>query len=104
MTRTQHLSKRAKWIVYTTTAIVFPNFFAFVIGSILLGGDALNGYVKSGHFFVCSHGSCNEVSAATWSYSYWHAIAAMAGIVLVMLEVATLTYLKEITYEHKYGA
>jgi len=28
----------------------------------------------------------------------------MAGIVLVMLEVATLTYLKEITYEHKYGA
>jgi hypothetical protein len=59
---------------------------AIRLGVYLLGGDALNGYVQNDHYFVCAHGACNEVSRATWSYSYWHAISAYAGIVLMFIK------------------
>jgi hypothetical protein len=81
-------SKRAKWVVYPTVALAMANFFAFIGGSIYLGGDALNGYMQAGHFFVCAHGHCSEVSSPIWHYSYWHAYSSFLGIVLVFAEVA----------------
>ena len=81
-------SKRSKVVVYATLAVVLPNFFAFIYGTLKLGGDALNGYVQSGHYFVCAHGSCTEVTQKIWSYSYWHAVSAIAGHILVFAELA----------------
>jgi hypothetical protein len=81
-------SKRAKWVMYPTTALAMINFFAFVIGSVYLGGDALNGHVHAGHYFVCAHGSCTEVSRTVWHYSYWHAYASFGGILLMLAETA----------------
>jgi len=74
--------------MYSTAALVFPNCLSFLIGSLYLGGDALNGYVNAGHYFVCAHGSCREVPASVWTYSYWHALAAMAGVLLFFAEAA----------------
>jgi hypothetical protein len=68
--------------------LVFINFFAFVGGSLYLGGDALNGYMKAGHYFVCAHGHCAQVSSSIWHYSYWHAVTALGGILLVFAEIA----------------
>ncbi len=81
-------SKRAKWVIYPTTVLAMVNFFTFIGGSLYLGGDALNGYVKAGHYFLCAHGHCSEVSRAIWHYSYWHALSAFGGILLVFAEVA----------------
>ena len=53
-----------------------------------MGGDALNGYVQAGHYFVCAHGGCTEVPATVWNYSYWQAITAMGGMMLFFLEAA----------------
>jgi hypothetical protein len=81
-------SRRAKWIVYPATGLVMLNFFAFVLGSTYLGGDALNGQHQAGHYFVCAHGHCTEVSKAVWQYSYWHAYAAIGGFISLFAVIA----------------
>jgi hypothetical protein len=88
MAKIRSQSKRSKWVMYPTVAVAFPNFFAFVLGSMYFGGDALNGYVKAGHYFLCAHGSCIEVAPSVWTYSYWHALTALGGILLVFVEAA----------------
>ncbi len=82
------ISNRAKWILYPTFIIVGLNFLIFWLVAVWLGGDAGNGYSKDGHFFVCAHGACHEVSEAIWNYSYWHSRTALNGILLVFIEVA----------------
>jgi len=90
------MSKRAKWIIYSTTALAFPNFVIFWLITVYLGGDALNGFIKNSHYFVCAHGACTEVSKSIWTFSYWHAISAYAGIVLIFIEAAILVNTKDI--------
>jgi hypothetical protein len=75
-------------VLYPTVTLVLLNFLAFIIGLLYLGGDALNGYVRAGHYFLCAHGQCVETSRAIWRYSYWHTLAALGGILLVIAETA----------------
>jgi hypothetical protein len=51
------------------------DFAAFVVVSLCIGGDAINGYIKDGYYFVCMHGSCHEVTRTVFEYSRWHAIS-----------------------------
>ena len=51
------------------------NFIAFVIGAIIIGGDAVNGKVEGDRYFVASHGKYTEVSYDTWFYSRIHTIS-----------------------------
>jgi hypothetical protein len=81
-------SRRSKAVMYPTVVLVAINFIAFIAGSLYLGGDAWNGFARAGHYFVCAHGSCNEVSMRVWEYSYWHSICALAGVLLVFIEAA----------------
>ena len=48
------------------------NFALFFIGAIYLGGDAINGKVVDGQYFLTSHGRYTEVSAGISNYSKWH--------------------------------
>jgi hypothetical protein len=48
------------------------NFLAFVIGAFVLGGDAVNGKIAGGHFYLAEHGKLTEVSEAVYTYSLWH--------------------------------
>ncbi|NIF40978.1 hypothetical protein F3J14_08785 [Burkholderia sp. Tr-862] len=86
----KEMSRRAKLILRVTSVLVFFNFFAFWGAAVYLGGDALNGYVRDLHYFVCAHGSCHEVTHSIWTYSYWHAISSFLGIALVFMEIAIL--------------
>jgi hypothetical protein len=92
-------SKRAKWIIYPTVALVTINFFTFIAASVHLGGDALNGYIKAGHYFLCAHGRCTEVSSSIWRYSWWHAVSALGGILLVFAETALFLNTGDIQFE-----
>ncbi|HEX7342107.1 MAG TPA: hypothetical protein VF269_07500 [Rhodanobacteraceae bacterium] len=85
------MSRRAKWVMYPSMILALGNFAAFVAGSVCLGGDAINGFIKAGHYFVCAHGSCHQVSAQIWHFSYWHAISALLGILLIFAEAALFT-------------
>ena len=77
-------------------AVVFAlcvlNFLAFVTGAAVIGGDAANGKVESGHYFVGSHGKFREVTPAVFEYSQWHTrsvwlthpLAILAGFAMVL--------------------
>jgi hypothetical protein len=49
------------------------NFAAFFIVAGRIGGDAINGTVENGHYYLASHGRMTEVSAGRFTYSLWHA-------------------------------
>jgi len=77
--------------------IAVVNFVSFIAVSTAHGGDALNGYKHAGHYFVCAHGGCAEVSRQFWWYSWSHGIALwitqisviVAGFVFVGRRVAS---------------
>ena len=68
--------KSTAWRVVKAIAFVgVINFSLFVAGSFYLGGDALNGYRRDGHYFLGMHsnGPFTEVSRPVFLYSEWHA-------------------------------
>jgi hypothetical protein len=92
-------SKRAKLVIYPTSVLVGINFLTFIFASVYLGGDALNGYMRAGHYFLCAHGHCTEVSSSIWRYSYWHAVTALGGILLLFAETALFLNTGDIEFE-----
>ena len=53
------------------------NFLSFVVASLALGGDALNGKVEDGRHYLGNHGRYTEVSPSVWRYSRIHARSIM---------------------------
>ena len=92
-------SKRAKWVLYPMAGAVAINFFVFVLASVYLGGDALNGHIEAGHYFLCAHGRCTEVSSSIWHYSYWHAVITNGGFLLVFAMTALFLNTGDIEFE-----
>jgi hypothetical protein len=88
------VKRLAPWIAMVVVLIGFVNFFWFAAESSSLGGDALSGYVRDGHWFVMSHGTSTEVSQADWEWSRLHASSvflthplAMAGLAYLLFRV-----------------
>jgi len=59
------------------------NFFAFILIDVLLGGDALNGKVDSGRYYLGNHGAYTEVTRGVFVYSACHATLALLGLIAV---------------------
>jgi hypothetical protein len=59
-------------------ALGVTNFVVFAVVGLLLGGDAWNGKVVDGHYFLAQHGRLTEVSQAVWTYSYIHVLIVFA--------------------------
>jgi hypothetical protein len=72
--------------------IGFANFMWFFAESVNLGGDALNGFVRDGRYFVVSHGAATEVSKATWEWSRFHALSVFVTHPLAILAGAYLAF------------
>lgn len=72
------------------------NFLAYGVGYALIGGDAPNGAVRDGHYFVRGHfihhlsGQEQEVSRGVWIYSYIHSISIWPSIAIVLLALFAL--------------
>ena len=69
------------------------NFALFVAATIILGGDALNGRIEDGHYFLGDHGQYTEVSPAIYWYSAIH-----AGTVLLTLPIVAIMALSTRAY------
>lgn len=70
------------------TAVFFLavlNFTAFFIVALFIGGDAFNGKVENGRYFLANHGTYTEVSEAVYLYSKAHIILVICTIALVFL-------------------
>lgn len=68
---------------------VILNFFAFFAVSMSIGGDALNGRVVNGHYYL-GPGKLKEVSPALFAYSRWHGISLFVTFPPAMLLVFVL--------------
>jgi hypothetical protein len=68
------------FIVFVFLAIA--NFIVFAIVAGRIGGDAIDGGIVAGHYFVEEHGKYTEVSESIWKYSYAH-LAITAGMYLL---------------------
>jgi hypothetical protein len=58
------------------------NFGAFLAVDFILGGDALNGKVEGGRYYLGNHGTFTEVSHAVFIYSACHACSGIPSLVL----------------------
>lgn len=65
--------------------VVMLNFVTFFVACMLLGGDALNGHVEAGHYFLGSHGKMTETTAGIYRYSQLHAISNFFTVILWLL-------------------
>jgi hypothetical protein len=57
--------------------LAFFNFAAFFVVALMLGGDALNGKIEDGRYYLANHGRFTEVSSAVWHYSRAHVISVL---------------------------
>ncbi|HEY4943729.1 MAG TPA: hypothetical protein VII56_20040 [Rhizomicrobium sp.] len=68
---TLHWIYSNRWLV-SGQVLGLANFFAFMVGTLVLGGDAVNGHAANGHYFLDDKGHLTEVSRAVFLYSKWH--------------------------------
>jgi hypothetical protein len=77
-------------LIRAFAALAVVNFIAFVATALYLGGDAINGTARAGHYFLGLHGNgpFTEVSHAIFTYSLWHTYSVILSILLVMAAAA----------------
>ena len=63
-------------------ALCALNFVAYVIVAANIGGDALNGKIVGGHFYLGEKGKFTEVTEAVYTYSLWHTYIVFASVAL----------------------
>ncbi len=74
-----------RWVASLCVLWCMVDFAAFVLVSMLIGGDAINGHMLDGYYFVCMYGRCHEVTRAAFEYSRWHAISLFISFPLSFL-------------------
>jgi hypothetical protein len=78
-------------------AVGMLNFLMFVAGAIYLGGDAVNGKVEGGHYYLFGVRTesgmkvYTEVTRRIFTYSTWHAYSVLITWPLVMLAAFALS-------------
>jgi hypothetical protein len=79
--------KSSRRIFYVFLVAAAINGLSFMIISIPLGGDAINGTSEHGHYFLGDRGHFTEVSRGTWIYSRVHTILVFITL-LALIPVA----------------
>src|SRR5712692_3947991 len=69
------ITKRGERILYPIFWIACINFIIFWVVGVSIGGDAINGSVEDGKYYLSSHGKKTQVSRELFNYSYIHAIS-----------------------------
>jgi hypothetical protein len=69
----------------------FLNFLLFLAGALYLGGDAVNGKIENGKYYLWGYSyhegtkGYTEVSQAIFDYSRWHVYSVMTTSPLMIL-------------------
>jgi hypothetical protein len=90
-------------ILFWVRVVAIVNLALLAFGATLLGGDAFNGYVEGGHYFLGTAGKFVQVSRNVWMYSYYHVIAnfVTGGLAVAALTVIPLRGLSNRDQEQK---
>lgn len=92
------MSAKTKAIILVCKIIFglcFLNFAAFWLGAVYLGGDALNGGIRDGHYLLMSHSVYTEVTRGVFEYSTWHAQSIHITHPLAFAAGALVMYLQQ---------
>jgi hypothetical protein len=84
---------RARRILGPLFILAFFNFLAFwIVGALIIEGNAFNGRVENGSYFLGNGGKLIEVSQAIYVYSYVHTLLVMLthGAVFITAGVLAL--------------
>jgi hypothetical protein len=75
------MNRIERWLVWAAIA----NFAALCVLSLALGGDALNGTVRNGHYYLGSHGRYTEVSKGVFEFSRVQAMSVFITHPMAMI-------------------
>jgi hypothetical protein len=78
------------YVALVAVVVGLANFGWFLVESQALGGDGLNGFVRSGRYFLDNKGTYTEVSQATWEWSRVHAMSIFVTHPLALVGMAYL--------------
>lgn len=79
--------KTLQKICVTIFFLGLANFAMFLIGAVILGGDAVSGKVEDGHYYLSNHGRLTEVSRGAYIYSRTHTLSVWVTHPLAILAV-----------------
>jgi hypothetical protein len=72
-------------IIRWAGAAVVANFVVFVVVTLVIGGDAFQGYSTAGHYFLNQKGHFTEVSKAIFIYSWWHTVSVLVTMPMMFI-------------------
>ena len=87
-------TKICAWIIF----LGLTNFLAYTVVYLALGGDAMNGYVRTEsvgertvrRYYLVAHGDKLEVSRGVWIYSAVHSTSIWITVGAVLLSMLTV--------------
>jgi len=80
------------WLIF----LGLGNFLVYAVVYAIIGGDAPNGYIRDGTYYVRGHfvhraiGYEQDVPKWVWAYSYVHSISIWPSIATVLLAMLVL--------------
>ena len=83
-------------LYFVVVLLALLNFFLFEVGSFYIGGDAVNGKVENGKYYVWGYQhhdgvkGFHEVSRAVFSYSRWHVYSVI--VIWTVMLLGTVLY------------
>lgn len=77
--------KKISLIINIVIVIGILDFILLFLSSIIIGGDAVNGYIQDNTFYVGSHGEYTKVSKLIWYISYYHVISVFITFPFMMV-------------------
>ena len=80
------------------------NFVVFLIAALALGGDAFNGKVEGGRYFLANHGKVTEVSREIFDYSRYHTMSLFITHPLAFLAAWRAKVARDRSRMHDRGA
>lgn len=63
----------------------FVNFAAYLVIAALIGGDAINGHVELGRYYLAMHAHLTQVSRSVYEYSRWHTYFLWSHTAIAMI-------------------
>lgn len=90
--------KHPNHVITVLGTIALVNFGVFWFVALSVGGDAVNGKIADGRYYLANHGVLTEVSYPVFVYSYIHVLSVFVThslFVLSALVVYFARYLKK---------
>ena len=87
------MNLRTVKFILVAVIVLFPvaSLLAYFVSGMVFGGDALQGKIVGGHYYLGEKGQFTEVGRGIFLFSLWHGRVMIASFVLMAVAGITLT-------------